>query len=290
METPACLPFSAVAEVRGERGTPEAPVPRLWCVGSLEGLRRPVVAIVGTRAATAYGKNLARRFAAELGAAGCCIVSGLALGIDTAAHVGALEAGAPTVGVIGSGHDRFFPRRNRELAERIVRSAGAVLSPYPPGQPAYRSQFLERNGVVAALSDAVVVVEAPARSGALNTAGWAAGRILVFAVPGDVDRPGAAGCHALIRDGAILARNAADVLRDLRLAVACPERTNEKPARTIEDPVQRRIVRMLGQGELSIEELLLGCQAPPPSVFAALSYLEIAGVIEARPGQRYALR
>ncbi|MGC1379809.1 MAG: DNA-processing protein DprA, partial [Candidatus Baltobacteraceae bacterium] len=159
----------------------------LWCCGSLEGLARACVAIVGTRAATSYGRGQAHRFAAELTQAGCTIVSGLALGIDGAAHDAALSVGGTTLGVLGGGHRHFYPPRHRALAERIVAAGGAVLSPYPPDQPTFPSQFLERNGVVAALADAVVVIEAPARSGALNTAGWAAGRIPVLAVPGDVD-------------------------------------------------------------------------------------------------------
>ena len=144
--------------------------------GSLAGLGRPTVAIVGTRAATPYGRRLARTFARDLGAAGCAIVSGLALGIDAAAHEGALDAGAPTIGVLGSGHDRFFPRRNLELARRIVAARRGALA-LSTRQEAAPWQFLARNGIVAALADAVVVVEAPARSGALNTAGWAAPRI-----------------------------------------------------------------------------------------------------------------
>lgn len=130
---------------------------------------------------------MAQRFALDLAQAGCCILSGLAMGIDPAAHCGALDAGAPTVGVLGGGHDCFFPKRNVALAERMLASGGAVLSPFAPGHEARPFQFLARNGVVAALSDAVVVVEAPQRSGALNTAAWAAGRIPVFAVPGDED-------------------------------------------------------------------------------------------------------
>ncbi len=177
--------------------------------------RGPCVAIVGTRAATPYGRRLAHSFAADLARAGCCIVSGLALGIDAAAHEGALSADAPTIGVLGGGHRHFFPRRNEALAERMLAAGGAVLSPFPPDQAAYPGQFLARNGVVAALADAVLVVEAPARSGALNTASWAAGRVPVLAVPGDVDRKHVAGCLALIRDGATLARSAQDVLESL---------------------------------------------------------------------------
>ncbi|HTX60281.1 MAG TPA: DNA-processing protein DprA, partial [Verrucomicrobiae bacterium] len=162
----------------------EAAAAGLWCAGSLAPLGRPTVAIVGTRAATPYGTGLASAFAAELGRAGCTILSGLALGIDAAAHRGALSVGAPTLGVLGGGHRRFFPRRNRGLAEQMIAAGGAVLSPFAPDEEARPGQFIARNGIVAALADAVVVIEAPARSGALNTAGWAAGRIPVLAVPG----------------------------------------------------------------------------------------------------------
>ncbi len=192
MRDPAFQPREAIAAARGGRGF-EAAAPGLWCCGELGGLARTCVAIVGTRAATPYGRRLAHAIAAEVGLAGCCILSGLALGIDSAAHEGALSVGAVTIGVLGGGHRRFFPRRNVELAERILAGGGAVLSPYPPEQPAQPWQFLERNGVVAALADAVLVVEAPARSGALNTASWAAGRIPVLAVPGDVDRKHVSG-------------------------------------------------------------------------------------------------
>ncbi len=251
-----------------------------------------MVAIVGTRAATAYGKALARRFAQQLVQAGCCIVSGLALGIDAAAHQGALDCGGPTIGILGSGHRRFFPARNRPLAQRLLDGGGAVLSPYPPEQPAQPWQFLERNGIVAALADAVVVVEAPARSGALNTAGWAAGRIPVYAVPGDVDRAHVAGCHALIRDGAILARSAQDVLDDLcpQVRTAEPRESRASPEPRIEDPLQQRIAHLLRGGERTLDELLTEAGESPAHVFAALSILELAGTIDARPGQRYAMR
>jgi DNA processing protein len=225
-----------------------------------------------------------------LGAAGCTIISGLALGIDAAAHDGALESGATTIGVLGGGHAQFFPGRNVALAERMVAMGGAVLSPFEPNQPAQPWQFLERNGIVAALSDAVVVIEAPSRSGALNTAGWAAGRIPVFAVPGDVDRAHVAGCHALIRDGAILARSAQDVIDDLRLASPPEAQASLFASTSIEDPLQRRIVEVLRDGEQSLDELFERMQETPARVLAALSMLEVAGLIEARPGQRYSLR
>jgi predicted Rossmann fold nucleotide-binding protein DprA/Smf involved in DNA uptake len=261
----------------------------LWVVGDLCGLRRTTVAVVGSRAPSEAGRRRAADLARALAAAGVCVISGLALGIDAAAHEGALEAAkgrgratespaatgeavgstpdsgtarglsgatpesqrcvgeaaaglsfagpglsfagpglsfagpGSTIGILGGGHRCFFPRRNVRLAEAIVAAGGAVVSPYSPDDPARPAQFLQRNGIVAGLADAVVVVEAAARSGALNTAGWAAARgIPVFAVPGDPDRVKAAGCNALIRDGAILVRDAADVLGDLGLQIALP--------------------------------------------------------------------
>ncbi len=259
----------------------------LWIAGDLAGLKKPCVAIVGTRAASEYGRGNARRFANDLGACGCCIISGLALGIDAAAHEGALDAHAPTIGVLGGGHGKFFPRRNRALADRIVANGGAVLSPFAPEHPAIPHQFLQRNGVVAALADAVVVIEAPARSGALNTAGWAAGRVPVFALPGDVDRPHAAGCHALIRDGVTLARSAQDVLDELQIMklpiAAQAERFT--PA----DPLQAKIAAVLRSGETTFDELCAAVGGSTAELLAALSVLELQGAIEARAGQRYAI-
>lgn len=269
------------------RGRPfEAVAEGLWCAGTLEGLGRTCVAIVGTRAATPYGRSLAHQFAAGLGRAGCSIVSGLALGIDAAAHEGALAAGAPTIGVLGGGHLRFFPPRNRELAERIVANNGAVLSPFPPEQHAKPGQFLQRNGIVAALADAVVVVEAPARSGALNTASWAAGRVPVLAVPGDVDRKHVQGCLALIRDGATLARSPSDVLEALgRLHFATA--SAELPILP-RDATSAALLDLLERGPLDFDEIATGSGAPPSAVLAALSLLELEGIIESRGAARYA--
>lgn len=268
-------PFSAIFE-------------GLWAAGSLDGLRRPCIAIVGTRAATGYGRAVARRFAAEFANAGCCVISGLALGIDTAAHQGALDATGCTIGVLGGGHHRFFPKRNRDLAQSMIAHGGAVLSPYGPDQTAYPGNFLQRNGIVAALSDALVVIEAPARSGALNTASWAAGRIPVYAVPGDVDRPHVAGCHALIRDGATLVRDSADVLQELRLAAPSIDATLELPIPG--DPTQAKIIAALQTGEQSLQELCNACGEPVATVLTAISLLELGDRIESRAGSRYALR
>lgn len=199
--------------------------------GSLAALERPTVAVVGPRAPSTGGLERAREIATGLSRAGVCVISGLALGIDGSAHAAALAGPTPTIGVLGGGHRCFFPKGNRALADRMLASGGAVLSPYAPDEPARPSQFLQRNGVVAALADAVVVVEAAARSGALNTASWAASLgIDVLALPGDVDRALAAGCNALIRDGATLVRDAGDVLEALA-SQATTAASRRRPAR-----------------------------------------------------------
>jgi DNA processing protein len=281
---PAYVSRDRIEAAREGRGF-AASAAGLWLCGELAGLALPCIAIVGTRAATPYGRRLAHRFAADLGRSGCCIVSGLALGIDAAAHEGALEAGAPTIGVLGGGHEHFFPARNRALAERMIAAGGAVLSPYSPEHDAFPAQFLQRNGVVAALSDAVVVIEAPARSGALNTASWAAGRVPVLAVPGDVDRKHVQGCLALIRDGATLARDAADVLEALgRLSLAPAFRA--APLR--DDPASKALLGALDSGATEFDELVAVSGIGPAAALAALSLLELDGTIEAQGATRYA--
>jgi DNA processing protein len=270
----------SIEAVREGRGL-DASVGGGWYVGTLECLRRPCVAVVGTRAATPLGKRLAREFGRDLGAAGCTVVSGLALGIDAAAHEGALEAGASTVGVLGGGHRHFFPARNRELAERMVAGGGAVLSPFDPDEPAKPYRFLQRNVLVAALADGLVVVEAPARSGALNTAGVAGARIPTFAVPGDVDRRHVAGCLALIRDGAILARSAADVLELLCVAPVLPSLEAFVPS----GPADRAIAAALSESPRTVDELATSVRLGVPALLAALTSLELRGFVESRgPG------
>ena len=256
----------------------------LWVAGSLAALAAPTVAIVGTRAPSEDGKRLAYRLAADLGAAGVCVLSGLALGIDAAAHTGALAAGAPTIGVLGGGHDRFFPPRNADLARRVAAGGGAVLSPYPPEHPAMPWQFLARNGIVAALADGVVVVEAAARSGALNTASWAADRgIPVMAVPGDVDRPKAAGCNALIRDGATLVRDAGDVLAQLGILVSSRAPSRDSPNRAPEDT----ILALLGAGPADADTLIGSSALPPVLALARIGDLVASGTIVHGTDGRY---
>ena len=173
----------------------------------------PRVAIVGARRATPYGEAVAERLAADLSSAGVVILSGLAIGIDAAAHRGAIEAGGCTVAVMGTGVDLVYPSQNTTLAERILATGGALVSTFPAGTPPRRGHFPRRNWTLAELSDVVVVVEAGEGSGALITAEAALALDRdVMAVPGSVFSPAAVGCHQLLRDGAGLVQNARDVL------------------------------------------------------------------------------
>ena len=188
----------------------------LAVAGSVEALSRPGVAIVGTRRATGYGRDAAERFAYALAAAGWSIVSGLAAGIDAAAHRGALAANGCTVGVLGGALDRFFPEENRALGREIVAAGGAVVSEYPFGRRPDVSTFPQRNRIVAALSHGVIAAECPQKSGTQITVSMAAdlGRT-VMAVPGRIDQPMSSGCLRLIREGAILVRSPDDAIEDL---------------------------------------------------------------------------
>ena len=186
----------------------------LYCRGRYEPAQTSV-AIVGSRRTTQYGLAAARRLGGELARRGFCVVSGLARGIDTAAHEGALDAGGRTVAVLGTGVDLVYPPENRTLTERIARE-GALLSEFRLGRSADRQSFAMRNRIVAGMSAAIVVVESDVDGGSMITARFAAeqGRV-VLAVPGRIDQPTSAGCHQLIRDGAVLLTSAEDVVDEL---------------------------------------------------------------------------
>lgn len=179
------------------------------------GFEAPCVAIVGSRRTTLYGQATAKKLGAELARLGFCVVSGLARGIDTAAHEGALSVGGKTAAVLGTGIDIIYPSENLELYRRIAES-GAVLSEFPFGRKADRQTFAMRNRIVSGMSEAIIVVESDVDGGAMITAKFAGeqGR-LIFAVPGRIDQPSSAGCHQLIRDGATLLTSVDDLLSEL---------------------------------------------------------------------------
>jgi DNA processing protein len=189
----------------------------LYVTGSVKALSRPAVAIIGTRHPTVYGKETARRFGFQLAAAGYVVVSGLALGIDTEAHTGALQAKGCTVAVLGGALDCLFPRENTVLARDIAQKEGAVISEYPFGRQPDRQTFPMRNRIVSGLCKGVLVVEAPMNSGTMITVGQALDQDrTVMAVPGRVDSPSSQGCHKLLREGARLVTTADDVVEELQ--------------------------------------------------------------------------
>lgn len=195
--------------------------PSLWLRGSTN--TGPCIAVVGTRRCTRYGVDLAESFGAVIARAGWTTVSGLARGIDTAAHRGCLLMSGHAVAVLGSGIDVCYPKENKPVYDQILSSGGAILSEYPPGTPPDRWKFPARNRIIAAISAAIVVVEAAATGGALITArlGAEMGRP-VFVVPGDVDRAMSEGCNRLIRDGAHPVLGSADLIDELSLVVGPP--------------------------------------------------------------------
>jgi DNA processing protein len=239
------------------------------------------VAIVGSRAATAYGLATANRLAFDLARAGVAVVSGLARGIDAAAHEGALEAGGATLAFQACGPERIYPPAHRRLAERIA-AQGAVLTEFPVGTRPLPAYFPLRNRLISALAEAVVVVEGRERSGSLVTARLAGDQsVQVLAVPGPVDSPTSAGPHALIRDGAHLVRDARDVLAELGIEVP------ETPARALptSDPLLRSILATLRREPLPRDALAQRLARSPAELAAPLLELELAGrVREDRDG------
>lgn len=207
--------------------TLEDPPLLLYVRGQLGLLARPMFAVVGSRNATAQGERDAEAFSAALGEAGLTVVSGLALGIDAAAHRGGLSSPAGTVAVVGTGADRLYPARNAALAHEIIRQ-GAIVSEFPLGTPALAANFPRRNRIIAGLGLGCLVVEAAPKSGSLITARLAAeAGHDVFAIPGSIHSPLSRGCHQLIRQGAKLVESAQDILEELRWQNTAPSTVGE---------------------------------------------------------------
>ena len=256
-------------------GAPEA----LWLRGDRRLLSKArFVAIVGSRSPTPYGLDQARLFASTFAAVGVVVVSGMARGIDAAAHMGALDAGGDTIAVLGSGVDRPWPRG--EIAERLL-GEGLILSEHPLGCDPRPHHFPLRNRLISGLSDGVVVIEAAARSGSLITAHWAAdqGRD-VFALPGRVDQPMSRGAHKLLREGAFLAESAGEVLAELY--GGAPEHEAEGEEET-EDPILMKLARE----DMTIDELTAATGLEVRALLARLLEGELAGLIARAPGGLY---
>ena len=272
----------------------QGPPSLLYVNGDPGVLHLPAIAIVGSRNPTQGGVRNAFEFARHLGGIGFCIVSGLAEGIDTAAHRGALDAGAKTVAFLGHGVDRVYPASNRDLAHEIARN-GALVSEFPLGTHPHKSLFPQRNRLISGLSLGTLVVEAARRSGSLITARLAGeqGRE-IFALPGSIHNPLARGCHELIRQGAKLVETAADIVAELAPLAAhirqnTLESTTKTPPSTIADAQYLELKKHLGHDPISVDELAENAGLTIEEVSSMLLILELEGEIESLSGGRYSL-
>lgn len=258
----------------------------LWVQGDLQALQHPVrLSMVGSRNPTPQGQVNAHQFARALAQAGVCVVSGLATGVDGAAHEGALQGGGPTIAVVGTGLDIVYPSRHADLARRIS-ACGCLVSEYLPGTGPQQSHFPRRNRLIAGLSQGTLVVEAAVQSGSLITARLAAeqGRE-VFAIPGSIHSPQARGCHALIRQGAKLVESAQDILEDLRLLP--PDRTGRTPVEP--DLIylsgdEASLLQAMGFDPVSFDALQARTGIDTPTLQARLLELELDGQVARLPG------
>lgn len=275
------------------------PPAALFVAGDAGLLLHPQVAVVGSRGASPAGLEHARRFARALALAGFVVTSGMAEGIDGAAHEAALDAGAATVAVVGTGPDRVYPRKHHALAQRIA-TQGALVSEFPPGTAARADHFPRRNRLISGLSLGTVVVEADLQSGSLITARLAGeqGRE-VFALPGSIANPLARGCHRLIRDGARLVEEPAEVAEalapaaralgvELAARLALP---GDAPAPTPggwrDDPEYARLLAALGHDPATLDELVARSGLAAPALSSMLLMLELEGRVAGLPGNRY---
>lgn len=266
----------------------------LYVNGDIDALHLPCLAIVGSRNPTRGGQDTATAFAKHLAASGFCIVSGLAEGIDTAAHSGALQSNASTIACLGHGIDRVYPAKNRDLAHQITEK-GALISEYPLGAPPERHHFPERNRLISGLAMGTLVVEAARQSGSLITARLAAeqGRE-VFAIPGSIHNPLARGCHALIRQGAKLVETAADIVQELHPLV---DHIRQKPVESTHNDAQPEEVdeeysslyAALSYDPVAINQIAETSGLTMAKLSSMLLLLELQGKVEAHSGGRYAL-
>ncbi len=266
----------------------------IYVLGDINALHMPSIAIVGSRNPTRGGVRNAHDFASHLGKTGFTIVSGLAQGIDTAAHRGALDAGATTVAFLGTGVDRVYPAANRDLAHEIAAS-GALVSEFPPGTQPKAWHFPRRNRLISGASLGTLVIEAARRSGSLITARLAGeqGRE-IFALPGSIHNPLVRGCHQLIRSGAKLVETADDILTELEPLVGHLLETTEESSTESDHGVTRdadydRLLEAIGHDPLNVETLAEQSGLTIEQVSSMLLILELDGKVEALSGGRYTL-
>lgn len=259
----------------------------LYAIGDTAYLNRPALAVVGSRNPTAQGSESARAFAVALSQAGLTVVSGLALGVDGAAHDGALQGPAGTVAVVGTGLDRVYPRQHRDLAHRIA-AHGVLLSEFPIGTQPLPANFPQRNRIIAGMALGTLVVEAALQSGSLITARFALeNNREVFAVPGSIHSPQSRGCHALIKQGAKLVESTDDILAELRLPLPAAVPAASSAAPTEASSVGDAVLDALGYDPVSLDALQARTGWPSAQLSAHLLSLELEGKVARLPGQLF---
>lgn len=261
----------------------------LFYQGDLDCVMGKCIGIIGTRKAAPNTLEATRKIAADLSRAGVTIVSGLAAGIDTAAHLGCLDGGSPTVALLACGMDMDYPSQNAELKSRIIAGGGLLLSEYAPGTPAMGWHFPVRNRMIAGLSKALVMMEAQIRSGSMTTVHHALDQGKdVYAYPGNIGSEWAEGAHQLLREGACYFTSAQDILEDLRWqdepALPTPQ---QKAALPPLSDHQRQIYSLLCQRDMSFDELAAATGFDVPTLSGELTMLSILGVIRALPGKTF---
>lgn len=272
----------------------------LYVAGSIAALDVPAVAVIGTRRPTVYGRETSRRFGFQLAGAGYVVVSGLASGIDTEAHTGAVQAKGRTVAVLGGALDCLFPKENAGLAREIMANGGAVISEYPFGRQPDRQTFPMRNRIVSGLSKGVLVIEAPCNSGTLITVNQALDQNrVVMAVPGRIDSPASQGCHTLLREGARLVTTVDDVIEEIHDLMSGMQRNAEKNMRANAEPKdvrpeciltaeERAVLAQVETDGTPVDVLVRGSGLDAGKVNALLVGLQIKRQIRLLPGGRVA--
>lgn len=260
---------------------------KLYYIGQMPSERIPTIAIVGTRKPTPYGVEVTTKLATDLAKRGIVVVSGLALGTDAIAHRATLDAGGITIGVLANGLPKITPMTNRQLGENIIAKGGAIVSEYEPHEPSYLSRFHERNRIVSGLSDAVLITEASARSGSLNTARHALEQGKeVFVVPGNITSPLSAGCNNLIRQGATPVTCAEDIIE-----VIAPQLLRPQAQLALgENPLQTLIIQHLQSGVRDGDELQRLSNASSADFASELTMMEIGGVVKGLGANQWTLR
>lgn len=284
------LPITSSAYPEALARLPDAPL-GLFILGQTTSLHAPQIAMVGSRNPSRGGEQTAQDFARYFAGCGIAVTSGLAMGIDTASHRGALLGGGPTLAVMATGLDRVYPASNRDLAHEIAEN-GALVSEFPPGTSPKRGHFPRRNRVISGLSLGVLVVEAALKSGSLITARLAGEQSReVFAIPGSIHNPLARGCHRLIREGAKLVETAADVLEELApklqqfiLEPAPVGSESTSPASTAPDHQHQQLLDAMGYDPVPTDTLVERTGLAPESVSSMLLLLEMEGRIASEPG------